>query len=90
MLGDGEPDFVITDPATARSNGEMDFVRYHLTEEVSRYGDFRAFLKRELEIITELIEEERNGVVDEEDDECFSNNMLGLNRELYTPVVVSF
>jgi SMI1 / KNR4 family (SUKH-1) len=69
LLGKDENNYVVLDPTTARSDGEMDFVQYEFTEEERRFPDFGSFLEHELELHLEMIEEEKEGADDEDDDE---------------------
>lgn len=67
MLGESIQDYLVLDPRTMRSNGEMDFVYYVLTEEGQRFEDFYAFLRNNLRIINLLIENERSGTTSKDD-----------------------
>lgn len=69
LLGTNEHNFLFLDPSKVRKNGEMDFVMYDYTEEEDRFKDFTSYLRDDLEVMRRLIEEEKNGRPDEEEDE---------------------
>ena len=69
QLGKDDRAFTLLDPRVTRKNGEMDVVQYDLTQEEDRFKDFVAFLKDDLEVTRELIDEEKNGVSDEDDED---------------------
>ncbi len=69
LLGENEPAFTVLDPRKVRKNGEMTFVSYDLTQELDRFKDFIAFLEDDLAVTQELIQEEKDGTIDDEFDE---------------------
>ena len=69
VLGEGEHRFLILDPRTIREDGEMDFVKYTLAEVQARFKDFTSYLLHDLEVERQLLEKEKTGVPDEEDEE---------------------
>lgn len=69
LLGNYEPSFLIVDPRTVRPDGEMDFVEFYYGEEINRFKDFTSFLYHKLESQNQLIEKEKYGIPDDEEDE---------------------
>ncbi len=69
LIGRDEPVFTVLDPRKVRKNGEMKFVTYELTQEQDDFPDFIAFLEDDLAVTQELIKEEREGIVDADDEE---------------------
>jgi cell wall assembly regulator SMI1 len=69
MLGKDERIFVVVDPSTVRKDGEMDFVQFDITVEESRHKDFLAYLEYDLETGKELIEQEKTGKKDSNDED---------------------
>ena len=65
-LGKDAPTYVVLDPSKVRKNGEMDLVEYEYTEEQDRYKDFVSFLQSELEVVKDLIEDEKKGTAEDE------------------------
>lgn len=69
LLGMHEFNFLVLDPGKVRKNGEMDFVMYDATEVEERFKDFTSYLRDKLEVLRQLIEEEKHGTPDEEEDD---------------------
>lgn len=65
LLGKDEQTFMILDPRKVREDGEMDFVTFDLIQEEKRFKNFAEFLQNDLEVTQELIEDEKNGMSDE-------------------------
>jgi len=66
MVGPTERNFAVLDPRKPRKDGEMDIVTYDLAEEEDRFKDFAAYLKDQLKVTKELIDEERSGESEED------------------------
>jgi len=62
VLGEDERTFLVVDPRTARSDGEMDFISFDLTEEQKRFTDFSSFLQNKIKVMQRLIEREKKGI----------------------------
>jgi hypothetical protein len=69
LLGDGERTFMVLDPRSSRPNGEMEFVSFDYTERERGFRTFTSFLKYDLKLTREMIEDEMSGAADEEDGE---------------------
>jgi hypothetical protein len=69
LLGTDEHNFLVLDPSKVRKNGEMDFVTYDYSEEEDRFKDFTSYLRHKLEVTRRLIEQEKRGTPDDEEDE---------------------
>jgi len=69
MLGEGEHRFLILDPRTVRPDGEMDFVKYTFAEAEDQFEDFTSFLRYDLEVEHQLIEKEKKGTPDEDEED---------------------
>jgi hypothetical protein len=69
LLGTHENNFLVLDPGKVRKTGEMDFVAYDSLEEEDRFKDFTSYLRGQLEVLRRLIEIEKHGTRDEEEDE---------------------
>ena len=69
LLGEGEHDFLILDPRTVRKDGEMDFVKFHFAEVDDRFKDFTSFLRNDLEVERQLLENEKKGTPDNEEED---------------------
>ena len=67
MLGEDARGFLMLDPRTVRSNGEMDFVSFHIVHEEDRFKDFTSFLQHKLKLLRESIKDEMEGVSDEDE-----------------------
>ena len=67
LLGEDESDYLILDPNSLHQDGEMIFIAYDYTEEEERFTDFSSFLQQQLDLHLEMIEDEKRGVVNEED-----------------------
>lgn len=68
LLGNTAKEFLIVDPRTVRENGEMDFVSFDICHEEDRFKDFTSFLQENLDILYQMIEDEKQGILDEEED----------------------
>lgn len=70
FLGEESDQLLYIDPHTQRPDGEMDFVALDITTEEQRFPDFAAFLQHKIDLLHAMIDDEKNGVsADEEDDE---------------------
>lgn len=69
MLGEGEHSFLIMDPRTIRKDGEMDFILFNFAEIDGRFNNFLSFLRHDLEVEQQLLENEKKGSPDEDDEE---------------------
>jgi len=69
-MGEGEPAYLILDPRKVRKDGEMEFIEYEYAEKTKRFKDFISFLRNDLKVERQLLEEEKKGT-SEEDDEDF-------------------
>jgi hypothetical protein len=69
LLGEDEHNYLVLSPRKIHENGEMDFVMYDYSEEEQRFSDFTSFLQHDLDLMRELIDEEKHGVPDEEESE---------------------
>lgn len=69
MLGEGEHRFLILDPRTIRSDGEMDFIKFHFAEIEERFSDFASFLQQDLRVEKQLLKKEKKGASDDEADD---------------------
>jgi len=49
-LGEGEHSFLLLDPSSSRSDGEMNFVAYYFGEIQDTFEDFTSYLLRDMEI----------------------------------------
>ncbi len=67
MLGEDSDQVLYVDPTSVRPDGEMDFVLLDITTEEHRFPDFTSFLAYKLNLLNKMIQNENNGV--EEDDE---------------------
>jgi hypothetical protein len=65
VLGEDARTFLVADPGTLRSDGEMDLISYDLTRESKRFPDFIEFLRHKLKVLHRIIESERNGTTDD-------------------------
>jgi hypothetical protein len=69
LFGEGEPGYMILDPRKVRKDGEMDFVKYEYAEETERFKDFISFLRNDLKVERQLLNEEKKGTREDEDDD---------------------
>lgn len=69
LLGEDENNYLVLDPSTVRADGEMDFVMYDYGEEEERFETFTTFLEDTLDVIEALIEDEKEGLDEEEDED---------------------
>jgi hypothetical protein len=69
MLGEGEHTFLILDPRTVRRDGEMDFVKYTFAQVDERFKDFTSFLQGDLEGERELLDKEKKGAPEEDEED---------------------
>jgi SMI1 / KNR4 family (SUKH-1) len=69
MLGEDSQQTLLVDPRTVREDGEMDFVALDIIEEERRFKDFTSFLQHKLNLLKQLIDKQKEGVVEEEDAE---------------------
>lgn len=64
LLGEDNDNFLLLDPTTEKSNGEMEFVAFDFTEEESRFQNFLSFLEAHLKSVKIIIDDEINGIQD--------------------------
>ena len=69
LLGEDVSNYLVLDPDSVGQDGEMDFVAYDFTEKEERFTDFTSFLRYQLDLYLEMIEDERSGVDYEENTE---------------------
>jgi hypothetical protein len=69
LFGEDENHFVVIDPRTVRSDGEMDFIDYDYTVEFARYPTFTHFLAHDLDVTRELIARQVDGVPSDDEAE---------------------
>jgi SMI1 / KNR4 family (SUKH-1) len=69
LLGKDENSYLVLDPSVVRKNGEMDFVRFDYSQEEKRFKDFTSFLHNESKVMQELVEEERDGLSEDDEEE---------------------
>jgi hypothetical protein len=65
MLGRDEEGYLVLDPRQVRDDGEMDFVQFDLIDEEQRFDTFTAYLSHRLDVLREMIDEEKLGTDDE-------------------------
>jgi len=68
LFGEDENHFVVLDAETVQEDGEMEFVDYDYTEEHQRFNDFTSFLKYDLKIAKQLIDNQRLGIPTDEEE----------------------
>ena len=61
VMGENERTYLVLDPRKVRPNGEMDLIWFDYTQEDRRYSDFVSFLRSELRLVREMIEDEKKG-----------------------------
>jgi SMI1 / KNR4 family (SUKH-1) len=69
MAGTKDPGFLILDGTNIGRDGEMELILLDLTEEEERFKDFSSFLVYDLDLTKSLIEDEKNGIDEDEEDE---------------------
>ncbi|HKX27937.1 MAG TPA: SMI1/KNR4 family protein [Blastocatellia bacterium] len=69
LLGEDERTFLVLDPRTVRPNGEMDFIQFYLIKEEQRFADFTSFLQHKLNILHEMIDDEKEGLTEDDEDD---------------------
>jgi hypothetical protein len=69
LFGEDENHFVVIDPRTVRSDGEMDFIDYDYTVEFARYPTFTHFLAHDLDVTRTLIARQVDGVPSDDEAE---------------------
>lgn len=62
FLGEDSNQCLYIDPHTVRSNGEMDFVALDITTEERRFPDFTAFLVHKLNLLRDMIDNQKRGI----------------------------
>lgn len=67
MLGENLHHFVVLDPTVRAPDGAAAIVEYDYMEESARYDSFKDLLCEELKVLRELIDQEVNGVLEDDD-----------------------